>query len=118
MATNRDERENGEVVGAVDEAAEVSNTEMLATIVRSIEERYTRFVDETAGMESPQAQIIIFSRAVKRLAEAGVGLGMLIAQAGRAYGLDLRDIEITDAQGRSLVKRGDEGGDDPKITFH
>jgi hypothetical protein len=105
MATNKGSDEGG-VVNPEDHEQGPDEQRMLREIIALVERKYNAWVGGTEGLESPQAQMVVFAQVTKRLAQAGIGLGAVITQAGRAFGVNFEQLEITDEQGRSLVQRG------------
>jgi hypothetical protein len=71
-----------------------------------VERHYERFLDSVEALDSPQAQMVIFTLAAKRLARYGTGLTPLLKQVFRAFGLNAEQIEIDDAvTGETLARQ-------------
>ena len=86
--------------GADDDSLQATAREL----AQMLERHYERWLQTTPGMESPQAQMIVFTLAAKKLAQAGVGLTPLVKQTFRTYGLNPQDIQIEDVvTGEELV---------------
>lgn len=90
---------NNNEIGAADDRS-VSSQE-LAT---AIERHYDRWIDETEGLETVQAQIVVFVACAKKLAASHMPLSLLIKATMKAFGLDCQELEIADVDGKILVK--------------
>lgn len=73
-------------------------------LIAEVERQFDAWVTAMPGLDSAQAQIIIFSRVARRLALAGLPMGGLIQQTARAYGVEIESLEIADAAGDMLVQ--------------
>jgi len=107
MATNNnDDGDSGEA--AADQMTREQIDALATALIENVKCQYDTWVAATPGLESPQAQLVVFASAVDRLAQAGIGLGALIQQVGRGYGIVFKGMEINDEQGQPLVRQRPE----------
>lgn len=96
---------NNNDLGAADDGS-VSPQEL----THAIEKHYDRWIAETEGLESVQAQIVVFNAAAKRLAALNMPLSLMVKATMRAFGLECEGLEIADLDGKILVNHNPKQG--------
>ena len=110
MSKTQPDPELKTLVELEDTEADRRLTRDVRALARVIEGAYDDWIRSEPGLESPQAQMVLFTVVAKRLAMSEtprIGLGQLLTQVARAYGLELENFDIQDAEGNTLVKRGE-----------
>lgn len=72
-------------------------------VLDMVRQHFDAYISDTPGLESLEAQAVIFAACVCRLAADGFPLPSLLQIAALPYGVELEDVELRDQSGNAFV---------------